>query len=179
MASRELRTQKATGGCLLEHLITFCPSLTPRATYATPSTTDETCGAPSTLHMTDGMKVRLGAGRSMTGTTASRLEVAPTELSRLRPRPVARPEDDRDDTPPAPLSGTDLTNVDRKTHAGSPRLLHVSGPSSGLPTSKSPTSTSTSPSRTWGASWPSTQPPLGPRGVTEDVMTVYLPIILG
>ena len=47
------------------------------------------------------------------------------------PRLVARPEDGRDDTPPAPLPETDLTNADRKTHAESPCLLRVSGPSSG------------------------------------------------
>jgi hypothetical protein len=29
MASYELQTQKAIGGCLLEQLITFCPSLIP------------------------------------------------------------------------------------------------------------------------------------------------------
>jgi hypothetical protein len=85
MASHELQTQKATGGCLLEQLITFCPSLIPRATYATPSTADEMRGAPSTFHATDDTKVRQGAERSMTKTTASRLEVAPPELSRLRP----------------------------------------------------------------------------------------------
>jgi hypothetical protein len=84
-------------------------------------------------------------------------EVAPPELSRLRPRQVARPGDGRDDTLLAPLPETDLMNTDRKTHAGSPRLLCVFGPSSGPPTSKPPTS-STSPSRTRGAGWPSTRP---------------------
>jgi hypothetical protein len=69
----------------------------------------------------------------MTGTTTSQLEVALPELSRLRPRPVARPGDGRDDTPPGPLLGTDLTNANRKTHAGSMRLLRVSEPSSGAP----------------------------------------------
>jgi hypothetical protein len=86
----------------------------------------------------------------MTGTTASRLEVAPPELCRLGPQLVARPRDSRDDTPPTPLPGTDITNADKKTHAGSPRLLCVSGPSNGPLTSKSPTSTSTSLSKTRG-----------------------------
>jgi hypothetical protein len=38
------------------------------------------------------------------------------------------------------------------------RLLHISGPFSGPLTSRSPTSTSTSPSRTWEAGWLSTPP---------------------
>jgi hypothetical protein len=82
----------------------------------------------------------------MTRITVSRLEVAPPELSQLRPRPVARPRDDRDDTLPAPLPRTDLMNAGRKTHAGSPRLRAIQWPL----TSKFPTSTSTSPSRTGG-----------------------------
>jgi hypothetical protein len=92
----------------------------------------------------------------MTRITASWHEAAPPELSRLRPRLVAHSGDGRDDTQIAPLPGTDLTNADRKTHVESPRLLRVSGPSSGPPTSRSPTSTSTSPSRTPVVGWPST-----------------------
>jgi hypothetical protein len=58
MPSRELKTQKAISDCLLEQLITFYPSLIPRATYSMPSTADKTRGAPSTLHATEGTKVR-------------------------------------------------------------------------------------------------------------------------
>jgi hypothetical protein len=97
----------------------------------------------------------------MTGTTASRPEVAPPELSQLQPQQVARLRDGRDDTPPTPLPGTDIMNTDKKTHAESPRLLRISGPSSGPLTSKSPTSTSTSLNRTQG--WLAVyKPPLGP-----------------
>jgi hypothetical protein len=67
----------------------------------------------------------------MTGITASRPEAAPPELSRLRPRLVARSGDGQDNTLPAPLPGTNLTNADRKTRAGSSRLLRVSEASSG------------------------------------------------
>jgi hypothetical protein len=49
---------KAIGDCLLERLITFYPSLIPRATYDTPSTVGETRGAPSTLRATDDTKTR-------------------------------------------------------------------------------------------------------------------------
>jgi hypothetical protein len=86
----------------------------------------------------------------MTRTTASRLEVTPPELSRLRLQLVARYGDSRDNTSPTPLPGTNTMNVDRKTHMEYPRLLRVFGPSSGPLTSRSPTSTSTSLSKTWG-----------------------------
>jgi hypothetical protein len=115
----------------------------------------------------------------MTGTTASWLKVAPPELSRMRPQPVARPGDGRDDTPPAPLPGTDLMNADRKTHVGSPRLLHVSGPSSGPPNFKVSNVDKYVPKQDPGgwlavyttAAWAA--------GAMEDVMTSYLPIVLG
>ena len=63
---------------------------------------------------------------------------------------VAGSEDRRDNTSPTPLPRTDTMNTDRKTHVESLRLLRVSRPSSGPLTSKSPTSTSTSLSRTRG-----------------------------
>jgi hypothetical protein len=66
----------------------------------------------------------------MIGITASRPEVAPPKLSRLRPQLVAHSGDGRDDTLPTPLPETDLTNTDRKTRSESLRLLLVSGPSS-------------------------------------------------
>jgi len=61
-------------------------------------------------------------------------------------------------------TGTGTMNVERKTHVESSCLLCISEPSSGPLTSKSPTSTSTSLSRTREAGWPSIQPlprPLG------------------
>jgi hypothetical protein len=100
----------------------------------------------------------------MIGTMASWLEVTPPELSRPQPQPVVRSGDGRDDTSPTPLPGTNTINVDRKTHVEYPRLHRVSGPSSGPQTSRFPTSTSTSLSRTQEAGWPSIRPPLGPLG---------------
>jgi hypothetical protein len=58
MASRELQTQKAIGGCLFGQLITFYLSLIPQATYDMPSIVDETRRAPSTLHAADVTKPR-------------------------------------------------------------------------------------------------------------------------
>jgi hypothetical protein len=100
----------------------------------------------------------------MIGTMASRLEVTPPELSRLQHQPVARSGDSRDDTSTTPLPRTDTMNVDMKTHLEYPRLLHVSGPSSGPKTSRSPTSTSTGLSRTREAGWPFIRPQTGTLG---------------
>jgi hypothetical protein len=55
-------------------------------------------------------------------------------------------------------------NVDRRTHVEYPLLLHVSGPFSGPQTSRSPTSTSMSLSKTQEVGWPSIRPPPGPLG---------------
>jgi hypothetical protein len=67
----------------------------------------------------------------MTGIMASRLEVAPPELSRLWPRLVVRSRDGRDNTIPTPLPRANLMNVERKTRAESLLLPCVSRPSSG------------------------------------------------
>jgi hypothetical protein len=58
MTSRGLQMLKAIGGCLLERLSTFYPSLIPRATCDTPSTVGEMRGAPTMLHTTDDTKTR-------------------------------------------------------------------------------------------------------------------------
>jgi hypothetical protein len=114
----------------------------------------------------------------MTGTTVSHPEVTPPELSRLRPQLVAQSGDGRGDTSLTPLPGTDTMNTGRKTHMESLCLLRVSGPSNGPLTSKSPTSTSTSLSRTRGLVGRLHDRRPG-RRATEDVMTTYLPIVLG
>jgi hypothetical protein len=56
MVSHRLRMLKAIGGYSLGQLITFYPSLIPQAICDTPSTVDETRGAPSMLRANDDMK---------------------------------------------------------------------------------------------------------------------------
>jgi hypothetical protein len=75
-------------------------------------------------------------------------EAVQHELSRRQLRPVVRSGDDRDDLVLTPLPGTDGTNIDRRIRAESPRLLLVSRPFNGLLTSRSPTLTNMSLSRT-------------------------------
>jgi hypothetical protein len=146
---------KAIGDCSLGRLIIFYPSLIPQAICGTPSTVGGTRRAPSTLHVNDDMRMRYSIERSTIGTMAFRHEVRPLELSPQRLQLVAQPEDGRDSTSVTPLPGTDTTFVDRRTHVEYLRLLHVSGPFSGPRTSRSPTSTNMSLSRTWEAGWPS------------------------
>jgi hypothetical protein len=164
MASPGLQTLKAIGGYSLERLIIFYLSLTIRAIYGTPSTVGGTRGAPSTLHANGDMRMKYSAERSTIRIMASLHEVTPLELSRQRLQLVAQPRDGRDSTSATPLPKTNTTVVDRKTHVEYLRSLRVSGPSNGLQTSRSPTSTNTSLSRTREAGWPSIQPLPGPLG---------------
>jgi hypothetical protein len=146
MASPGRQMLNAIGGCSLGQLIIFYPSLIPRAICGTPSAVGEMHGAPSMLRANDDMKMRYDAERSTIGTMVVRREVAPPELSRRRLQLVARPGDDRDGTSATPLPRTGTTTIDRRT------------------TSRSPTSTNTSLSRTQEAGWPSIQPLLGSLG---------------
>jgi hypothetical protein len=164
MASPGLRTPRAIGGCSLGPLIIFCLSLILRAIYDTPSTVGGTHGALSMLCANDDMRMRFGAEKSMIGITTSLREVRPPGLSRQQLQLAARPGDGRGSTSITPLPRTDIIIVDRRTHVEYRHSLHVSGPFSGPLTSKSPTSTSTSLSRTQEAGWPSMPPlpePLG------------------
>jgi hypothetical protein len=159
MASPGLRTPRAIGGCSLGQLITFYLSLIHRVIYDTPSTVDETHGAPSTPRANDDKRTRSGAKKNMTGITDSLRGVRPPELSWQRLRLVARPGDGRGTTTTTPLPGIDIITDDRRIRVEYRRSLHASGPFNGPRTSKSPTLTSTSLSRIREAGWPSTPPP--------------------
>jgi hypothetical protein len=158
MASPGLQTLKAIDDCSLGRLTIFYPSLIPQAICGTPSIVGGTRGDPSTLRVNDDMRMRYGAERSTIGIMAFQHGVRPLELSRQWLQLVAQPRDGRNSTSVTPLPGTDTIVVDRRTHVEYLRLLRVSGPFSGPQTSRSPTSTNTSLSRTWEAGWPSIQP---------------------
>jgi hypothetical protein len=125
---------------------------------------DGMCGAPSLLRANDDMRTRFGAEKSTIGITTSLHEVRPLGLSRQQLQLAAQPGDGRGSTSTTPLPRIDTTIVDRRTRVEYRRSLHVSGPFSGLLTSRSPTSTSTSLSRTREAGWPSIPPLPGPLG---------------
>jgi hypothetical protein len=148
MASPGLRMPRAIGGCSRGQLIIFYLSLIHRVIYDMPSTVSGTHGAPSTLRANDDTRTRSGIEKNMIGTTTSLPGVRPPELSRQRLRLAAQPEDGRDTMTTTPLPGIDIIITDRRTHAEYQRSLHVPGPFNGPLTSRSPTSTSTSLSRT-------------------------------
>jgi hypothetical protein len=110
------------------------------------------------------MRTRFGDKKSMIGIMASLHEVRPPGLSRQQLQLAARPGDGRGSTSTTPLPRTDTTIVDRRIRVEYRRLLHISRLFSGPLTSRSPTSTSTSPSRTREASWLSTPLLPGPLG---------------
>jgi hypothetical protein len=143
-----LPTPKAISGCSLGQLIIFYPSLILQAICGTPSTVGGTRGVPSMLRENNDMRMRYGVERSTIGTMAFPHEVRPLELSRQRLQLEALPGDSRDSTSATPLPGTGTTIIDRRIRVEYLRLLHVSGPSGGPQTSRSPTSTNTSLSRT-------------------------------
>jgi hypothetical protein len=148
MASPGLQTPRAIGGCSLGQLTIFCLSLILRAIYDTPSIVDGTRGVPSMPRANDDMRTRFGAEKSMIGITMSPREVKPPELSRRQLQLAARPGGDRGSTSSTPLPRTDIVTVNTRTRVECRHSLHISGLFSGPLTSKSPTSTSTSLSRT-------------------------------
>jgi hypothetical protein len=87
-----------------------------------------------------------------------RREVVQHESSWRQLRPIVHSRDGRDDLIPTPLPGTDGVNIGRRIHVEFLRLLLASELSNGLLTSRSPTSTNISLSRTREAGWSSTQP---------------------
>jgi hypothetical protein len=107
------------------------------------------------LHANDNMRTRFDAEKSMIGIMASLRKVRPPGLSRQQPQLATQPGDGRGSTSTTPLLRTDTTIVNRKTHVEYWRSLHVSGPFNGPLTSRCPTSTNTSLSRTQEAGWPS------------------------
>jgi hypothetical protein len=107
------------------------------------------------LRVNDDTRMRFGAEKSMIEITASLHRVRPPGLSRRQPQLAAQPRDGRGSTSTTPLPGTDITIIDRRTRVEYRCSLLILGPFSGPLTSKSPTSTNTSLSRTREAGWPS------------------------
>ena len=128
MASPGLRTPRAIGGCSLGQLIIFYLSLILRVIYDMPSTVGGTHGAPSMLRTNDDTRTRFSTEKSMIEIMASLREVRPQELSRQQLQPAARLGDGRGTTSTTPLPGTDIIIIDRRTHVGYRRSLHVSEP---------------------------------------------------
>jgi hypothetical protein len=113
------------------------------------------------------------------GITVYQHGVAPPELSRQQPQPVAHSEDGRDDLPPTPLPGTDVTNTGRRTRAGvsalTPRLRAIQWP----PNFKVSNIDKYEPKHDLGGWLAVYTTTTRPARAIEDVMKAYLPIVLG
>jgi hypothetical protein len=144
-------------------------------TYTTPSTVDEMHRAISTLHIIFGMKRRLGSGKSTTKIMEHRRVGVPPELSRQQPPRTASLQVDQPGRGGMTHDVTRLLGIviatTRENIAGRTggtcgfsALPPGSGQFNGRQTSRSLMSTSTSPSRTRAAGWPSTRLSLGPSG---------------
>jgi hypothetical protein len=170
---RRLFTQAAN------HLLPLAHPSNDLRDYDTPSTVGGMHGAPSMLRASDDTRTRSVTGKSMTGITASQHGVRLPGPSQPRLQLVAPPGDGRGTMTTIPLPGKDIITDDKKTTVEYRRLLHASGPFNGPLTSRSPTSTNMNLSRIREAGWPSTPPLPEHAGAIEDVMTAYLPIVLG
>jgi hypothetical protein len=115
----------------------------------------------------------------MTGITASRHGISPPELSWQRLRLVAPPGDGRGTTTTTPLPRTDIIIDDKKTHVEYQRLLHASGPFCGPPNFKVSNVDKYEPKQDPGGWLAVYTTAARAAGATEDVMTAYLPIVLG
>jgi hypothetical protein len=114
----------------------------------------------------------------MTGITASLHGVRPPELSRQRLRLVAQPGDGRGTTTTTPLPGTDIIIDDRRTRVEYQRLLHAQGHSM-PPNFKVSNVDKYEPKQNPGGWLAVCTTAARAAGATEDVMTAYLPIVLG
>jgi hypothetical protein len=143
------------------------------------SCSDGMRGAPSTLHANNDMRTRYDVERSTTGIMASLHEVRPLELSWQRLQLVAQPRDGRDNTPANPLPGTDITIADRRTHVEYLRSLRVLRPFNGPPNFKVSNIDKYEPKLDPGGWLAVYTTAARAAGATEDLMTMYLPIVLG
>jgi hypothetical protein len=179
MASPGPQIPRAIDSCSLGQPTTFCHSLIRQAIYDTPSTAGGTRGAPSTLRAKDDTRMRSIAEKSMTGITASRHGVRPPGLSRQWLRLVAPPGGGRGATTTTPRPRTDIIIDDKKTRVKYRRLLHASGPFSAPPNFKVSNVDKYEPKQDPGGWLAVYTTAARAARATEDVMTAYLPIVLG
>jgi hypothetical protein len=179
MASYGLPTPRAIGGCSLKQPTTFYPSPIRRTIYDTPLTVGGTHEAPSMLSANDDTRTRSVVGKSTAGITTSQHGVRPPGPSPPRLQLVAPPGDDRGTMTTTPLPGKDIITDDKKTSVEYRHLLHVSGPFNGPPNFKVSNVDKYEPKQNPGGWLTVYTTAARAAGATEDVMTAYLPIVLG
>ena len=179
MDSLGLPTPRATDDCSPRRPTIFYRLLTRRTIYDTPSTVAETHEVTSMLRVNDGMRTRSAAGKSTTGIMASQLGARPPELSRQRPRLAVPPGDGRGTTTTTPLPGTDIIPRRQEDTCGvsalTPRLRAIQWP----PNFKVSNVDKYEPKQDPGGWLAVYTTAARAAGASEDVMTTYLPIVLG
>jgi hypothetical protein len=155
------------------------PLAHPPSDLRLPSIVGGTREAPSMLHVNGNMRMRSGAEKSMIGIMASLHEVRPLGLSRQRLQLAAQLGGGRGSTSASPLPGTDTTIVDRRTRVEYLCSLHVSGPFSGPPNFKVSNIDKYEPKQDPGGWLAVYTTAARDARASEDVMTTYLPIVLG
>jgi hypothetical protein len=177
MASPGLQKPRDISGCSLGQPIIFYLSLILRAIYDTPSIVDGTHEAPSMLRANDDTRTRFGAKKSMIRITTSLHEVRPPGLSRQQLQLAARPGDGRGSTSTTPRDQhhnrrqEDTCGVSALT----PCLKAIQWP----PNFEVSNVDKYEPKQDPGGWLAIYTTAARAAGATEDVMTAYLPIVLG
>jgi hypothetical protein len=179
MASPGIQTLRAIGGCSLGQLIIFCLSLILRAIYGTPSMVGGMHRAPSTLHVNDDMRTRYDVERSTIGIMASLHKVRPLELSRqwlqLVAQPGGRSRQHAGNSPPRDRHHNRRQEDTCGVSALTPRLSAIQWP----PNFKVSNVDKYEPKQDPGGWLAVYTTAAQAAGATEEVMTAYLPIVLG
>jgi hypothetical protein len=179
MASPGPQMLKAIGGCSLRQLIIFYPSLIPRAICGTPSTVGEMHRAPSTLHTNDDMKMRYGAKRSTIETMVFRARSNATRIESVTASTggTTRGRSRRhvSNSPPRDRHHNRRQEDTCGVSALTPRLRAIQWP----PNFKVSNVDKYEPKQDPGDWLVVYTTAARAAGATEDVMTAYLPIVLG
>jgi hypothetical protein len=174
MASPGLPTLKAIDDCSLRQPTTFYPSLIRRTIYDTPSTVGGTHGAPSTLRANDDTRTRSITGKSTTGIMASRHGVrllGPSRGGTTRGR--SRHRDNY--SPPQEKHHHQRQEDSCGVSTLTPRLRAIQWP----PNFKVSNIDKYEPKQDPGGWLAVYTTAARAAGATKDVMTAYLPIVLG
>jgi hypothetical protein len=174
-----LRTPRAIGGCLLGQLIIFYLSPIHRVIYDMPSTVGGMHGAPSTFRVNDNTRTRSSAEKSTIGTTASLRESQATRVESATASTGGmtrgRSRHHVNNSPPWDRHHhhrqEDMCGVSALT----PRLRAIQWPFNFKVSNVDKYEPKQDPGG-WLAVYTTAA---RAAGATEDVMTAYLPIVLG
>jgi hypothetical protein len=177
MASLGLQPPRAIDGCSLGQLIIFCLSLILRAIYDTPSIVDRTRRAPSMLRANGDTRTRFGIEKSMIRTTASlheaRLLGSSRQQLQLRRTTRGRSRQHIGNSPPQDRGHNRRQEDTCGVSALTPCLKAIQWP----PNFKVSNVDKYEPKQDPGGWLAVYTTAARAAGATEDVITMYLPIV--